>query len=78
MPYHIEVQIEPMLPAPFDKKINWAICDHPATVSFNELNRVKIGKNKDGIIWHRSLIDKEKLREIRLGVMAAIGLINLE
>lgn len=66
------------LPSELAKKETWAKCDMITTVSLERLDRVKVGKQKDGkriYVSHR--ITSDDLKMIQKGILAALGLKRL-
>ncbi len=65
------------LPAGLRNEIAWAKCDMVTTVSMDRLDRVLIGRNRDGQrIYVSDPVTAEDLAGIRDGVRVALGLMD--
>ena len=72
-------QMDPRsLPGKFAGNATWAKCDMLATVSLDRLDRVFVGKERNGkrLYVAQSIISEDFL-EIQRGILAAIGLSGL-
>lgn len=75
MPYHFELTLPSLLPAPWNTNPCWAICDHPMAVSFARLNLIRIGKDQYGKRkYYQQVITTDNLNKIRACIMHSIGL----
>lgn len=71
--YHYEVEFARELPKPWDGKTKWAKCDMFATVSYDRLNPIGIGRDHEGkrrYIYPR--VTDDQLKEIRKSVLCAL------
>jgi len=79
MPYHYELQnLQPPLPAPFDDGPNWVKGDMVVAVSFDRLDFVRYGKDRQGKrIYRINVLPEEDMRRIRACVLNSLGLAQL-
>ncbi|WP_439476390.1 type II toxin-antitoxin system PemK/MazF family toxin [Brevundimonas sp.] len=76
--YHYSVDFAPELPKPWEGASKWAKCDMFATVSYERLSGIGLGRDRDG--KRRYLyphVDAAKLKEIRAAVLCALNMQNL-
>lgn len=73
--YHVRLEIEPLLPEPYSRRVCWAKCDMIYQVSFERLSLPCFGKITDGTrMYYQVPLSPEKLHEIKRAVGAALGL----
>lgn len=76
--YHYELQLEEELPRPWEGPSKWAKCDMLATVGYERLSPIGVGRQADGrrryIYPH---VTREQLKEIRRAVLCALALPEL-
>lgn len=76
MPYHIElVDIAPALPEPWDTGPNWVKGDMVYSVSFDRLDLIRYGKDRNGKrVYRYETVTDEQMKQIRTCILSALGL----
>lgn len=75
MPYHYKITIDPPLPGKFDAPEAWVKCDMVCAVSFDRLDLIRDGKDRDGKRRYRvNPISDNDLRMIRACILSSLGL----
>ena len=78
MPYHYKFYIDPPLPSPYNKKVQWVKADMIATVSFTRLYLPFIKKGSNGKRQYDiRVIDAADFLKIQECVLNALGMTNL-
>ena len=78
MPYHHKIVMDPLLPAPYNNKIQWVKADMLATVSFKRLNLPFKKKDSDGKReYDIRIIDDADFLKIKMCVLHALGMSHL-
>lgn len=73
--WHVRMEMEPLLPDPYDQRVCWAKCDMIYQVSFERLTVPFFGKLSDGSrMYYQLPVSSEKLLEIQRSVACALGL----
>lgn len=73
--YHHELQLDRPLPKPWGSDRFWVKADMVATVSFDRLELIKLGKDQEGKRKHLNIqIKTEDLQGIRTCVLHALGM----
>lgn len=79
MPYHFELaDIAPPLPVPWDKGPNWVKADMIYAVSFDRLDFIRYGKERNGRRLYRyETVTDHQMKQIRACMLSALGLGSL-
>jgi mRNA interferase MazF len=75
MPYHKQINLDPLLPAPWDSEGVWVKGDMINAVGFHRLDLVRLGKDRSG--KRKYLLTpqcSENIKIVRKCVLTAIGL----
>lgn len=78
MPYHCEIKLPFLVPPPFDSETHWIKGDMINSVSFDRVNLVRLGKDKNG--KRRYLLDTvgdEILAKVLKCTLHGVGLSQL-
>lgn len=78
MPYHCQIDLRPELPAPWESDGVWVKGDMINAVGFHRLDLFRLGKDFGGKRRYlMTPLSADKIKEIRLCVLKAIGLKTL-
>lgn len=78
MSYHCRIELDELLPTPYDSPFQWVKADMLATVSFQRLSlpyKSKDGKGKRQYVT--KILEEADLRNIRECILCALGLSDL-
>jgi uncharacterized protein YifN (PemK superfamily) len=76
MPYHCELtDINPALPAPWDKGPNWVKGDMVTAVSLKRLDLIRVGKDANGDrVYRYDLLSADQMKRVKSCVLHALGM----
>lgn len=73
--YVVKIELDPLLPAPFDSPVMWVKCDMIATVGFERLDLFRTGRDQQGKRKYLTRkINPDVFEKILTGVRAGIGI----
>jgi mRNA interferase MazF len=76
--YHYELRLDPPLPDPWNSDVCWVKADMLATVSYERLSPVRIGRDRSGKRqYYNSLVAKKGFVEIQKAMLCALNLAHL-
>ena len=71
--YHCRIELESLLPAPFDAKVAWAKCDMVQSVALARLDRFKVRRRAHARTWMTGRVSDAQLAAIRRSILAGLG-----
>lgn len=75
MPYHCEIRLPLRLPKPFFSETAWVKADMIATVSFERLEMIRLGKDRHGKhLYATHALGTEEMQRIDQCILEALGL----
>ena len=74
--YHCKIELDHMLPSPFDNRVMWAKCDMYGSVSLLRLDRFKEPRARYGgpRKWISGQLSKLQIEAVRKAVLCGLGL----
>lgn len=77
--HHCLIELEHLLPRPFNSQIMWAKCDMVATISLNRLDRFRVKRSGGAArrLFVSGQVGAEQLLSIRAAVLCGLGFDSL-
>jgi mRNA interferase MazF len=75
--HHCRLELNPVLPKPFDSQMAWAKCDMYSVVSRARLDRFKAGRSGGKRVFFSGRLSEEQLRAVKIALLHGLGLGSL-
>lgn len=76
--YHLELETNPPLPAPYNSDKHWVKADMVYSVSFDRLSALFVGKDERGVrVYDFRVISEADLQRVRVAMLHGLGLPHL-
>lgn len=75
--FHFKLELERLLPKPFDSPVMWAKCDMFSVLSRARLDRFKAGRAEGGRVYVAGKLTAEELRAVKAAVLCGLGMSSL-
>jgi len=74
LPHHLEIELDPPLPKPYDRPRMWVKADIVLTVAFHRLRFLFVTSASGERVYDKRILDHQLMDQVRACVRAGLGL----